>query len=59
MSYAVDVLPEARRHLDRLPEKHLFAALEFIYGALSESPHRVGPHFGSSWKGSTQRAAVN
>lgn len=42
MSYAVRVLPEARRHLDRLPEKHLFAALEFISGPLAEDPHRVG-----------------
>lgn len=42
MSYAVEVLPEARRHLARLSEKHLFAVLEFIYGALAENPRRVG-----------------
>lgn len=42
LSYAVELLPEARRRLDRLPEKHLFAALEFIYGPLAEEPHRVG-----------------
>lgn len=42
MSYVVEVLPEARRQLSRLQEKHLFAVLEFIYGVLADNPQRVG-----------------
>jgi hypothetical protein len=34
LSYSVAVLPEARRHLSRLEQKHLLAVLEFIYGGL-------------------------
>lgn len=32
----------ARRALTGLPEKVATAVLEFIYGSLSENPHRVG-----------------
>ncbi len=34
--------PTAKRALNRLPEKVATAAVEFIYGALAENPHRVG-----------------
>jgi mRNA-degrading endonuclease RelE of RelBE toxin-antitoxin system len=34
--------PSAKRALARLPEKAAAAAVEFIYGALAENPHRVG-----------------
>ena len=34
--------PTAKRALRRLPEKVATAAIEFIYGPLSENPHRVG-----------------
>lgn len=40
--FGIENVPEARRHLSRLGEKHLFAVLEFIYGALAKNPHRVG-----------------
>lgn len=33
---------QARRGLSRLPEKAATAAVEFVYGSLSEAPHRVG-----------------
>jgi mRNA interferase RelE/StbE len=32
----------SRRTLSRLPEKISTAAVEFIYGSLAASPHRVG-----------------
>ena len=41
-SYSVLATPEARRHLDRLPEKIRHAALALIHGALADDPHRVG-----------------
>jgi len=41
-SYALLATPEAKRHLDRLPEKVLHAALELIHGPLAEDPHCVG-----------------
>jgi mRNA-degrading endonuclease RelE of RelBE toxin-antitoxin system len=40
--YAVDWGRAALRALDRLPEKAATACIEFIYGALSENPRRVG-----------------
>jgi len=40
--YRVLATPEARRHLDRLPEKILHAAGALIQGALANDPHRVG-----------------
>jgi mRNA interferase RelE/StbE len=33
---------EARRALTRLPEKVATAVVEFLYGSLAASPHRVG-----------------
>lgn len=32
----------SKRALERLPEKVATAAVEFIYGALADNPHRVG-----------------
>ena len=32
----------ALRALNRLPEKIAVACIEFVYGGLSENPHRVG-----------------
>jgi mRNA interferase RelE/StbE len=32
----------AQRALRKLPEKVAVAAVEFIYGSLTENPHRVG-----------------
>jgi len=32
----------AKRALGRIPEKAAIAAVEFIYGALTQNPHRVG-----------------
>ena len=34
--------PTAKRALTRLPERAAAAAVEYIYGALAENPHRVG-----------------
>jgi mRNA interferase RelE/StbE len=41
-SYAVAWTAASRRALTRLPEKVATAAVEFIYGSLSQSPRRVG-----------------
>ena len=40
--YAIAWTAPARRALARLPEKAATAAVEFIYGSLTASPHRVG-----------------
>lgn len=40
--WLVELTGPARRGLDRLPEKVASAVLEFLNGALSESPTRVG-----------------
>lgn len=40
--YAVAWTAASRRTLTRLPEKVATAAVEFIYGSLSQSPRRVG-----------------
>lgn len=40
--YAIAWTAPARRALTRLPEKVATAAVEFIYGSLAASPHRVG-----------------
>jgi mRNA-degrading endonuclease RelE of RelBE toxin-antitoxin system len=40
--YAVTWTGPARRALARLPEKVAAAAVEFLYGSLAASPHRVG-----------------
>ena len=40
--YEVEITPEGLRHLDRLPEKVLAAALETILGPIAENPQRLG-----------------
>jgi len=40
--YAVEWAGPAKRALARLPEKVATAAVEFIYGAMSDEPRRVG-----------------
>lgn len=40
--YEVEWARPARRALARIPEKVATAAIEFIYGQLADSPHRVG-----------------
>ena len=43
MTYQVIIAPTAARQLhDRLPEAAAWACFEFIRGALSEEPRRVG-----------------
>ena len=40
--YGIAWTAPARRALGRLPEKVAAAAVEFLYGSLAASPHRVG-----------------
>ena len=40
--FAIAWTAPARRALTRLPEKVAVAAVEFLYGSLAASPHRVG-----------------
>ena len=40
--YAIAWTAPARRTLARLPEKVATAAVEFLYGSLAASPHRIG-----------------
>ena len=40
--YAIAWTAPARRALPRLPEKVATAVVEFLYGSLAASPHRVG-----------------
>lgn len=40
--YAIAWTAPARRALPRLPEKVATAVVEFLYGSLVASPHRVG-----------------
>ena len=40
--YDITWTASARRSLDRISEKAATACIEFIYGALSENPQRVG-----------------
>lgn len=40
--YAVSWTPSARKALTRLPEKVATAAIELLYGPVTENPHRVG-----------------
>ena len=41
-SYAIAWTFPGRRALARMPEKVATAAVEFLYGSLAASPHRVG-----------------
>ena len=40
--YEVEITPEGLRHLNRLPDKVLHAALETIFGPIAENPQRLG-----------------
>ncbi len=40
--YAIAWAAAARRSMGRLPEKVASAVVEFCYGSLAASPHRVG-----------------
>jgi mRNA interferase RelE/StbE len=40
--YEVQITPEGLRHLDQLPDKIRYAALETILGPLAGNPHRLG-----------------
>ena len=40
--FAIAWTAASRRALTRLPEKAAVAVVEFLYGSLSENPHRVG-----------------
>jgi mRNA interferase RelE/StbE len=40
--FAIAWTTAARRALTRLPEKVAVAIVEFLYGSLAASPHRVG-----------------
>ena len=40
--YAIAWTAPGRRALSRLPEKVATSVLEFLYGSLAASPHRVG-----------------
>jgi mRNA-degrading endonuclease RelE of RelBE toxin-antitoxin system len=40
--YAIAWTAASRRALGRLPEKVATAVVEFLYGSLAASPHRVG-----------------
>lgn len=40
--YEVEITPEGLRHLNRLPDKVRYAALETIFGPIAENPQRLG-----------------
>ena len=40
--YSVEITPEGRRHLNDLPEKVRFAAMETAFGSISRNPQRAG-----------------
>lgn len=41
-AFAIAWTAASRRALTRLPEKVASAVVEFLYGSLADSPHRVG-----------------
>lgn len=52
MSYKIRVAPTAGRQLsERLPESVAAACVEFIFGALADSPHRVGAPLRTPFEG--------
>ncbi len=55
--FAIAWATAARRALTRLPEKVATAVVEFLYGSLAASPHRVGKPLELSLEGlhSTRR----
>jgi mRNA-degrading endonuclease RelE of RelBE toxin-antitoxin system len=40
--YAIDITPEGRRQLNRLPDKVRSAVLAFVFESLAVNPRRVG-----------------
>ncbi len=40
--YKIEMMPEALRQLDKLPDKVIAAALETIYVSIAANPQRVG-----------------
>ncbi|MGI8823002.1 MAG: type II toxin-antitoxin system RelE family toxin [Acidimicrobiia bacterium] len=40
--YEAEITPEGLRHLDQLPAKIRYAALESILGPIVANPHRLG-----------------
>ena len=42
MTYAVEWAAPAKRALQRIPVSAAVAAIDLIYGALADDPHRVG-----------------
>ena len=49
--YTIAWTTAARRALTRLPEKVATAVVEFLYGSLAASPHRVGKPLKLSFEG--------
>jgi mRNA interferase RelE/StbE len=41
-AYAIDITPEGRRHLNKLPDKVYSAVLAFVFESLAVNPRRVG-----------------
>jgi mRNA-degrading endonuclease RelE of RelBE toxin-antitoxin system len=42
VTYRVEITPEGRRHLDRMPTKVRTAVIEAIFGTIAENPQRAG-----------------
>jgi mRNA-degrading endonuclease RelE of RelBE toxin-antitoxin system len=42
VAYGIELTPEARRHLNRLPEKVRHVAIALMQGSLSDNPHQAG-----------------
>ena len=40
--YEVEITPEGRRHLNRLPDRVRATALTTIFGPIAENPQRLG-----------------
>jgi mRNA interferase RelE/StbE len=49
--FAIAWTTPARRALTRLPEKVAAAVVEFLYGSLAATPHRVGKPLKLSFEG--------
>ena len=42
MPYEIELTPEARRHLNKLPDKVRHAAIALMLGGLVDNPQRIG-----------------
>ena len=42
MAHGIELTPEARRHLNRLPDKAREVAIAMMRGSLSDNPRRAG-----------------